>query len=165
SNAPTAIIKPARTGMWGKNMLEIASFTKPQTLVSSPMAIPEANREYEAVISAQGNNITTTLSVIDTVTGAVLASGDARSTDRGFAATIPFTPATTNPVKLKVNMVPIVTTPVTVDVDGADITRSRNFGVVASSSSYYFPKQLTAASIINTVKNVKGVTIKNGTLQ
>ena len=133
SGAPTAVIKPARLGMWGNSMLELPNFTTPQTIVSDPISIPTANREYAATITPDGNfGTTVTLKVIDTITGQVLASGGSAAVDRGFANVVQFTPTTTDPVKLEVDLTPPAGAAATVDLDYAAVFADNDYGVLAS---------------------------------
>src|SRR5262249_48136633 len=77
SAPPTAAIAANTSYLFGNQVLRLGDFTGTQRIVSDAIAIPQAGRIYAATITpAQGDYRTTlSLSVIDTVTGAVLATG------------------------------------------------------------------------------------------
>jgi PKD repeat protein len=166
SQAPGAARVPAITGMWGNWMLQLPNITSTETLSSAPITIPNANLEYAAAITPKGTSgSTVTLSVIDTVTGAVLGSASSRDPSRGFGAVVRFTPTTTDPVKLKVDVTPPTGKTATVDLDYASVTRSRDYGVVASKSPWDLPAQLVTTYVASMAPYVSNFTLENGNIQ
>jgi hypothetical protein len=166
SKASGAVLMSARYGMWGNSMLEIPNFSTTQTITSDPIQIPNANREYSATITAKGNGVSkVTLQVIDTVTGAIIASGDAADPSRGYAAAVRFTPTTTHAIKLNVIVTPQTGKVATVDLDYADVSVSRDFGIIASPSYWTFPVELQTADVVAAVPHVANFTVTNGSVR
>jgi PKD repeat protein len=165
SQAPAARRVPAMTGMWGNWMLQLANISSTQTLKSDPVSIPQANVEYTAVVTPKASRYDTTvrLSVVDTVTGAVLASKASGAPDRGFGAVVSFVPTTTDPVTLQIDVTPAAGKTVTVELDNVTLTPSRNYGVVAAQWST-LPIQLQTATIKAGSSKAVNATIKNGSI-
>src|SRR5262249_51373513 len=89
--APAAAPVPAMTGMYGQWMLQFSNISSKQTLFSDPVAIPQANREYAAAVTAKGPwDAVVQLSVVDAVTNTVLATGTSPNPERGMAAVATF---------------------------------------------------------------------------
>jgi hypothetical protein len=166
SAAPTASQVPSIPGMWGQWMLQLSNFTSTQTIWSAAVAIPTANREYAAAITPKGTyGSTVTLSVVDAVTGAVLATGTSSQPDRGFSAVATFTPTTTDAVKLRVDVTPPSGQSATMALDYAAIMPSRDFGVVATQMwTGNLPAQLVTSQFQQVYKNAANFTIQNGHL-
>jgi hypothetical protein len=164
TSAPSAQVVPAITGMYGQSMLALSNFSSAQTLVSANVNIPLANREYTAAITTFGpSGATVQLSVIDAVTGAVLASGTSSAPQRGFAAVATFTPTTTDPIKLQVTVTPPTGQTATVDLDYAAVMASRDYGVIATNTgSGNLPVQIQSAQFLATYLNARNFTIQNG---
>jgi hypothetical protein len=161
--APTAGLVPAIVGMYGQWMLQLTSASTHQSLVSDPVAVPQANREYSAAITLKGSNATVTLTVVDALTGAVLGTGTSRSPDRGFAAVATFTPATTDPVRLRVDVVPDAGTSSTMDLDDASVQPSRDYGIFASQAWLgQGPAQLRTSAILSVYHSAAAFTVQNG---
>ena len=80
----------------------------PQTIVSDPISIPEANHDYTASIIPGGQGdpagtTTLTIQVIDLTTGQVLATSDANSiVNRGIVDPVTFFATTTDPVEMQI---------------------------------------------------------------
>ena len=174
SQAPGAtIVTPATanwtTGWWGNQLLQIPGITGTDTIVSSAIAIPQANRDYTAAISVKVpdvNNYTATvaLSVIDTVTGAVLGTADSPAADRGYAPTVTFTPTTTDPVELKVTITAVGGQTFIADADYASVVPSGDYGIVASPSWWLLGTQLQTPTVDADAHQVQSITIENGTI-
>jgi protocatechuate 3,4-dioxygenase beta subunit len=165
SGAPTATIVPAPVGMWGQSALQIANFTTPQTVVSSPVPLPAAGYEYAATITPSATSGTAvTLQVVDTVTGAVLASGSSDGATRGFAAVVKFTPTTTDAVELVVVITPPSGGSATAQLDGAGVFPDQDFGIVASQASWTFPAQLQTSAITSAVGHAANFSLQNGNI-
>ncbi len=184
SGAPGAVIKTVataawKTGWWGNQLLEIPNVAggTTVTIVSDSIAIPLANVEYCAYIQPKmlHSGGTCIISVIDQTTLLAIPSiygppgsagnyGDGGCFDpnRGTLCAIQFVPTTTHSVKLKVQITPS-SGPATIDLDHADLTRSRDYGVIATPSTYYLPAFLQTPTV-NNHGTVSGVTIKNGTI-
>lgn len=164
TKAPTAVIKPAKIGMWGAKMLSIDNFTTPQILVSSAVPIPKANREYAATITGQGaSGMPIFLEVIDTVTGAVLVSSDNGTPSRGNATWAQFTPTTVNPLKLQITITPPEGKAASVNLDYAAVMPSRDYGIIASRASTgvnNFPPHLKPFLVNN--PKVANFKVRNG---
>ena len=127
------MLPPARLGMYGNWMLDLPNITTTQPIVSSPIAITQANIEYRAGITIKANAFGTanaTLSVIDTVTQSVLASCGSLDPGAGPIFTVKFTPTTTDPVAIKVDVVPVSGQPATtVDLDYAGLYPTNIYGI------------------------------------
>lgn len=166
ASAPSARIASRITGMWGSQMLQLASFTSKQTLWSSNISIPTANREYAAAITPSGTyGATVTLTVVDAVTGKTLASASSQDPNRGFSAVALFTPTTTNAIKLRVDVAPPAGQSATVDLDYAAVMPSRDFGVVATQTWYTsLPAQLVTSQFKSVYQNAANFTIETGHL-
>jgi hypothetical protein len=168
TGASGAVITASITGFWGSKMLQIPGITASttKTIISDPIAIPAANVTYCALINPKvtANFATVTLSVIDNVTSAVLGSAASSDANRGTAAFVEFTPTTTHAVKLKVDCTSTSGTAV-VNLDHADLTRSRVAGIGASPSFYNLSNEIvTNATIIANASNCSNATIRNGTI-
>jgi hypothetical protein len=143
SAAPTARLAPARTGMWGASMLHLGPFTTAQRIVSDPIAVPVAGREYAAVVTPKSSNydVRVTVTVLDAANGAALAvvmgsEPTSANSQRGFSAWARFIPpAATAAVRLQIDVVPPAGASRTVDLDDAGVFASRDYGVVATRSS------------------------------
>jgi PKD repeat protein len=166
SQAPTAIREPARTGMWGNWMLHLGLFTTNQVLVSSAVTISAANREYAARVTVAGsNNVSQVLlEVLDTVTGQVIGQSTSPAPNRGFAAVVQFTPTTTDPVKLRVTISDSSGGLAQADVDNANVLYSRDWGIVASTSTWSWPPQLQQSRLTQAGANAANFTVQNGSL-
>ena len=170
TQAPAAMRVPAMTGMWGNWMLELPNISTTQTVVSSSVNIPVANVEYAATVTPKSilYGGTVTISVIDTVTGAVLSTATTQASSRGFSPVAKFTPTTTDPVKLKIDVTPPAGQTDTVDLDYVALMTSRNYGVLASPDAYSFPSQTYTAQIdhdaTHNLRPSGNLTIKNGTI-
>jgi hypothetical protein len=155
SGAPSAHLVPARAGMYGQ-MLEITDLSSDRTIISAPVTLPVANRQYAATITGfapYGFARKVKIEVIDAATGAPLTTfsspfgnaypGEARAdeTGRGYSAVAAFNaPAGTTAVWLKVtitldNSVPVEqrTTPLWFDLDYAGIFFSQDICVMAAT--------------------------------
>src|SRR5262249_26647067 len=108
SGAPAATLAPNTSHLFGGQVLHLGPFSGIQRIVSGPVAIPMAGRTYTATITPSGVDSTSTLrlTVLDAVTGAVLGSGTSNSTPRGYSAVATFTPLTTDPVQLRIEVIP-----------------------------------------------------------
>jgi parallel beta-helix repeat protein len=141
SAAPSAAIAPNNFHLWGHQVLQFKNITSTQTIVSDPIAIPTANLEYAATISAHdpGCYTATSISVIDSVTGKVLAN-----TPGSYSgAEVAFTPTTSDAVRLQISVKPTQTD--TVELDYASLNVASDYGVIASTAWYYMPSQLANA--------------------
>ena len=145
----------------GAQSLQLSSITTAESIVSDAIAIPSAGREYTATITPrQSYGVGTKLSVIDTVTGAVL--GTATSTDeRAFSVVVSFTPTTTHAVKLQVDVTPREGKADTIFLDNATLTISRDYGIVAAPS-WYLPSQLS--TLLPNGLRASNVTVINGSI-
>jgi len=138
SRAPDARVIPAVLGMYGSWMLGFVGIRAPQTIVSAPIAILQAGIAYLAGIQAKSyafGQCQAALSVIDSVTGAVLGPagtpGPPSKLDPGGGPILKvnFTPATTNPVLLKIDVTMLGTAPATLWLDSAFCDRQGMNGV------------------------------------
>ncbi|HEV3205057.1 MAG TPA: hypothetical protein VGY77_11765 [Gemmataceae bacterium] len=161
--APAAMRVPAITGMWGQWMLQFTNISTTQTFFSENIAIPLANHEYAAAITPKGtDSCTVQLSVIDAVTGANLGTGSSASPDRGFTAVVPFTPSTTNPIKLQIDVVPRSES-ATMALDYAAVMPSRDFGIVATQAwTGDLPAHLLTPEFRASYRTAANFTLLNG---
>ncbi len=170
SGAPTATIKPAPTGMWGANALFFSNYSAIQTIVSSPISIPVANREYAVTVTGKGGwNQAIEIQMIDTVTGQNLPMTNVNraSVDRGYGRVESFMPTTTNPVKMQIQLIPNAAAVITQTfLDYAQIFPLGDYGVIASPSSGQLPVHLQTTEIKAAAKRLANgpSTIKNGSL-
>lgn len=155
---------PAMPGMWGQWMLQFSRFSTPQTLVSGAVTIPTAGHEYAAAITPKGIFSTTVrLSVIDAWTNQVLGSGTSPNPERGFAAVATFTPSTTHPVRLVVDVFPTGTTDLALDY--ASVTASRDYGIVATQQwSGALPAHLLTPDFLHSYRTAANFTVRNGSV-
>jgi hypothetical protein len=140
AGAPTAALAPNTNLLFGSRVLRLTAFSSAQTVVSAPVAMPQANRTYEATITpahAGGTNASCStslsLSVVDALTGQVLARGTSADVGRGFSATAHFLATTTDPVRLVVVAAPKPGSTDTIDLDAATLTQADDYGVLASA--------------------------------
>ena len=154
SCAPDAALAPNTSCLFGNQVLQFTDVSQPETVLSVPIAIPAANRQYTATITpAQGpsddNGTAPTLSVVDATTGAVLATGTSRNTGSGISAVVSFTPTTTDSVRLEITVAPVPGYPtVSMAVYAATLTYSQDYGVFAGWPDS-LPSQLQTAAVIN----------------
>src|SRR5262249_28322787 len=132
SGAPAADIAPNTSLLFGNQVLRLSHFTRPQHVVSSPAAIPRAGPPYTApsTPAGPGSHATLTLSVGDAVTGKVLGRATSRSAPRGFSAVVPFTPTTTDPVRLQADVTTDPGFTDTLDLDQATLTGAGDYGIL-----------------------------------
>ena len=166
SAAPSAAIAPNNYYLWGNQVLQFSNLTGTQTVLSAPIAIPAANYSYAATISCETINCSTvTLSVVDSVTGAVLASSSVSETGEGIVAA--FTPTTTDPVRLQVTVAANGTD--TVELDQAALNVAGDYGIVAATDWYDMPTQSANAlpnwdQIQPAMAAAQNLTICNGSI-
>jgi hypothetical protein len=155
---------PAIPGMWGQWMLQFSHFTTPQTLVSGLVTIPTVGHEYAAAITPKGTYGTTVrLSVIDAWTNQVLGSGTSPNPERGFAAVATFTPTTSHPVRLIVDLIPTGTADMALDY--ASVTASRDYGIVATQQwSGELPSHLLTPAFLRSYRTATNFTVRNGSV-
>lgn len=179
AGAPTAVLVPNTTFLFGNQVLRLASFSTPQTIVSDPVPITLVNHTYVATITPSGLLVdygtVLTLSVIDHVTQQVLGTGQTSGNiQRGFSAVAPFTPTTTDAVVLSITVTPPTGMATTIDLDEATLTASYDYGILASADWFgdlpdygagypNLPPAVRAA--YNTNWTTRGnITITNGTI-
>jgi Calx-beta domain/Beta-agarase/YXIM esterase-like, galactose-binding domain-like len=133
SGAPTAALASNTSLLFGNQVLRLSSYSSAQRVISDPISIPLAGRSYTATITPANpdSHSTLTLSVIDSVTGQVLGTATSGSAARGFSPVVTFTPTTTNPVRLQVDVAPLAGTD-TLDLDQATLTVAGDYGILAS---------------------------------
>ncbi|MGL6097771.1 MAG: hypothetical protein ACRC7O_18470, partial [Fimbriiglobus sp.] len=160
SAAPTAKRVAARTGMFGGWMFDLTKFDVPQTITSDWVPIPEPGREYAAVVFPRGTSDVTVEIRILAENGTVLRSDkqDSVNTGRGYAPVSQFVPpAGTTRVRVQIVAIPPAKSvfpnqPKTeqqkaveeaekkktqqriVSLDGVGVYRSRDYGVMATTS-------------------------------
>jgi len=179
SQAPAAAVAANTNYLFGNQVLRLTNFSTPQQIVSAPIPIALFNHTYTATTTPGGQTCygtaTLTLSVVDSITGAVLGTGTSSNIERGFSAVTGFTPTTSDPVVLRVDVTPAPgkTVPL-LDLDAATLTVSYDYGIVAgriwpgTAPAYTsfpgftnFPASVQAAYAANYGK-VQGFTIENG---
>jgi hypothetical protein len=167
SRAPGALRLPARTGMWGHWMLHLPDITARKSVVSGPIDIPLAGVEYAALITPKSSYLpTVTLSVVDAVTGTMLGKNESKDPDRGFSPVVKFTPATTSPVRLVVDVAPSGSNAktATVDLDYAAIYRTGSHGVIATPSPWTLPPHLRTPALEKNAGRVVNAQIRGGSI-
>jgi hypothetical protein len=168
SGAPAATLAPNTSHLFGGQVLHLAPFRGIQRIVSDPVDIPTAGRTYTATITPSGidSRSKLRLTVLDAVTGAVLGSGTSNSTPRGYSAIAHFTPLTTDPVQLRIEVIPPGNATDTLDLDQATLTVSNDYGVVASRISRGgLPGWVNLSPEAQAVyRNAANFTLKNGAI-
>lgn len=134
TEAPNAAVAPNVNYLWGEQVLRISNFNQPQRIVSDPIPIELAGHTYAATITPARGDYRThmILSVIDAVSGVVLATGSSANVERGFSAVAEFAPRTTNPVRIQIDVIPPNGITTSVDLDAATLAVSHDYGVIAS---------------------------------
>src|SRR5262249_24963166 len=112
----------------------LEGFTGPQVLVSEPVAIPAANREYAATVTGRGQAQPVALQVLDSASGTVVAKGQPGQAWTGYAAVAQWTPTTTRPVKLRTEVKPAAGHPGVLDLDYAAVLLSQDFGIMTTTT-------------------------------
>lgn len=170
SGAPGAIVAAAIVGMWGDNMLLIPTISPSNTvtIISDPITIPIADGVvYNAVCQpvVYGGSFTSEISVIDVDASppTVIASYALSSPNSATNLYCEFTPTTTNRVSLKVQITAGSNT-ISARFDHADITRSREYGVVATRSPWGLPTYLNTTTVSNNAPGISNSVIINGTI-
>ena len=130
---------------------------------------PQANRDYAAIISVKvpdvnGQSATAQLSVIDTVTGAVVGTENSPSADRGYVTVVIFTPTTTNPVKLRVDIAAAGGQTFIADLDFASLVPSGDVGIAASPDWWTLGSQLWTSPVPSNAVHVQSFTVENGSV-
>lgn len=163
SGAPNAAIAPNTNYLWGNQVLRFTNITGTETITSDLITIPFANHEYAATITPRGPwGSTVRLFVIDTVTGATLASANSEGVGRAASAVAQFIPTTINPVRLRIEAGPGTNGTATIVLDYAALRVSRDYGVVASRYYYYLPAHLRSATIDAACSRVRDFAVRNG---
>jgi VCBS repeat-containing protein len=170
TNAPTAKLAPNDSYLFGTQVLRLESFSTAQTIVSDPISIPVAGHTYVAHITpgARGDYRTAMeLSVIDGVTGEVLATSTRGNAERGILTPAKFTPTTTNPVRLKLVVTPAAGVTTTVDLDDAVVARSYDYGIMATREwSGQLPGYSNLSNAAKAAYNkVNNFALRNGNVQ
>ncbi|MBI1913917.1 MAG: right-handed parallel beta-helix repeat-containing protein [Planctomycetes bacterium] len=168
SDAPAASLTSNTSHLFGNQVLHLGPFRGIQRIVSDPVAIPAAGRTYAATITPSGIDARSTLrlTVLDAITGAVLGSGVSDSTPRGYSAVASFTPLTTDPVQLRIEVIPPPNSLDSLDLDQATLTVSNDYGIVASHISRGgLPGWVHLSPEAQAVyRNATNFTVKNGSV-
>jgi len=160
SAAPGASVVPARLGFWGRWMARVTGITSTQTIRSSPVAIPAAGVPYIASVALKGTaSMTVVLSVVDTVTGAVLyaRTGTGNAVSTGSTLIAWFTPTTANPVRLAIAMTAASGTTASLDLDYVQVARNGD-----SATGHISGVDMTYRSGITVTSSVLGGRIVQG---
>jgi hypothetical protein len=175
NGAPAAALALNTNYLFGNQVLRFSNFSTTQTIVSNAIPINLINHTYEATITPGNLNVaygtSLTLSVIDTVTGQVLATATQMDNlQRGFSAVAAFTPTTTDPVQLQIVVTPPSGVTTSLDVDAATLNVSFDYGVVAARAwSGGFPGFANFPASVQSVYsagylNVANFTVENGSI-
>ena len=134
--ASSASLAPNTSYLFGNQVLRLSNYRTPQRIYSDPIAITEVGHTYTATITPAGVNSGSSvqLSVIDERTGQVLGSGVSAAAWRGFSAVAQFTPTTSDPVRLQVDVTPPRGASDSIDLDQATLTVSNDYGIIASDA-------------------------------
>ncbi|MBI1916717.1 MAG: right-handed parallel beta-helix repeat-containing protein, partial [Planctomycetes bacterium] len=168
SGAPAAALAPDTSLLFGQQVLRLSNFSTAQRIVSDPIAIAQAGRLYTATITPANSNARSSLklTVVDAVTGNVLGSASSADASRGYSAVVTFTPATTNAVRLQVDVTPPPGVSDSLDLDQATLTTSADYGILASpASSSDIPGWANLPSAARTAsRKAANFTVKDGLL-
>jgi PKD repeat protein/methionine-rich copper-binding protein CopC len=123
----------------------VPSGTTPQVIqTSTAIPIPVANQTYTASVaeSPLGNigECSLEIQVIDSVTGQLVTNWrriDAGNTDQANCPSFSFMPTTTDPVYISITMTPSQSTGASVVIDRVVLTRSMDYGILASSGGEF----------------------------
>lgn len=168
-DAPAASLAPNTNHLFGRQVLRLSDFRSRQRIVSEPVAIPQAGRTYTATVTPSGVDARSTvrLSVLDAVTGEVLAAATSDRAARGFSAVAQFTPPTTHRVRLQIDVTPPAGVKDSIDLDAATLTASHDYGILASASWHdgvpglvNLPPEAQSA-----YQNAANFTLRNGTVR
>jgi VCBS repeat-containing protein len=164
SGAPNAAIAPNTMYMWGEQVLTLTNFTGTQTIISAPIVLAQAGHEYAATITPIGpSDATVKLSIVDATTQQVLGTANSDAVNRGFAAVVKFALASSTTVILKVEVTAASGKTQTVSLDYASLTPSRDYGISATPSPWYWPDQLkNNSAAYSAAGKAKAFTVRNG---
>jgi hypothetical protein len=170
SGAPDAALAPNTNYLFGSQVLRLTSFSTPQRITSADIDIPTAGHAYTASITPVEREwpvASVTLSVIDTVTGAVLARNSSPDPSRGFSAVARFIPTTTHAVRLQIDVVPPTGQTATLDLDGATLLAADDYGVLASGQwEGDLPGAVNLPTAVrDAYRDAADFTLKNGTVE
>jgi hypothetical protein len=157
--------RQAPVGMWGQWALEISGLGSGQTqlIESQSITIPEANREYVAAVTPKGpSTAKVKIRVIDASNRSVLAEGTSSAVNRGFAATTVYTANNSNSVRIQIEIIG----PGSVLLDRASLIRSRDFGIIATPSTWNLPSPLKSdPRVVAAGRKVKSFQLKRAQIQ
>ena len=164
--ASSASLAPNTSFLFGNQVLRLSNFNTAQRIYSDPIPITQVGHTYTATITPAGVNSGSIveLFVLDARTGETLGSGVSAAAFRGFSAVAQFTPTTSDPVRLKVLVIPPKGARDTLDLDAATLTVSNDYGIVASDApADGIPGlvNLSAAAEKN-YRNAANFTLENG---
>ena len=170
SGASSAAIASNTNYLFGNQVLRLSNFSTTQTIISDPIAIPEANYTYEAIIIPGGGGDAGTsikISVIDATDGTVLVQPTALpglNVNRGQVNPIAYRATTTHAVRLKIDVTPASGVTTTVDLDHASLMRTFDYGIIATVlSGSDFPGFSNLPSSTQSLsRRPENFTVKNG---
>ena len=168
SGAPSAALAANTRLLFGSQVLRLSNFSTAQRIVSDPITLPLVGHTYAATITPANpdTQVTVQVSVIDAITGAVLGSGTSAGAYRGFSAIAHFTPTTADPVRLQIDITPAGGVAQSVDLDGATLTVSGDYGILASRTwggeILGFTNLSSQAQAV--YKSAANFTVKNGSI-
>jgi hypothetical protein len=134
ARAPGAIVAPNENHLFGTRVLRLKEVSTPQRIMSGPVTLPRGPHTYAATITpAHGTyEAKVVITVVDADNSRTLASAESRSVERGFACVAHFSPGSTRRVRLVVDVAPPPGKSETIDLDGAAIFRSYDYGILAT---------------------------------
>lgn len=135
SHSPHAAVTANTDLLYGNYMLDYSGAFDSEYIISDPIAVPVANLEYTATVTPSKCTGTETISVIDAVTGAVLATASATNNQYCSVVSASFTPTTTHAVKIKIG----VTSETSLDY--VTLSASHQYGIVIGRDR--LPSQLS----------------------
>ena len=164
SAAPGAALAPNTFYLpGGSQCLQFSNMSGPNTILSDAISIPTANREYVATVATRGGG-TGQLSVVDAVTGDVLAVSAEFTLKDGAGLVLSFTPTTTHDIYIKMVVTPTSSSTVG-ELANFTLTPSRDYGIAVTHASWYFPPHLKTDAITKAISSATGnATIKNGSI-
>jgi hypothetical protein len=168
SRAPAAELAPNTNYLFGKRVLHLKNFRTSQQIVSAPIAVPATDHSYVACITPAAGDYRTnlTLTVVDDLTGKVLAKGRSVNVERGISAVAHFQPGTSQAVRLQVEATPPAGQMDNLDLDYAMVAVSYDYGILASNAwTGDIPGWGNLPATLQGIRRkMNNVTVKNGTV-
>ncbi len=134
SLAPQAQLADNTRYLFGKRVLRLEGFDKPQRIVSEPIPIAWLGRTHVASITPANpeTRAGVVLSVLDARTQEVLGKSPPSNPGRGISSLTHFIPSSATQVRLQIDVVPPENVATSIDLDEATICVEGDHGILAS---------------------------------